>query len=103
LVVGDTLGGCTVPDIDCLSGILSARFPYRQQRISGAGGRETRRARERSTPETFFNPAQLRARALRLREMAEEFPGEDLERLLLEVADALDTRADALERQRIPS
>jgi hypothetical protein len=35
--------------------------------------------------------------------MAEEFPGEDLERLLLEVADALDTRADALERQRIPS
>lgn len=49
--------------------------------------------------EIFFNPAQLRARALHLREMAEEFPGEDMERHLLKVADALDTRAEALERQ----
>jgi hypothetical protein len=51
--------------------------------------------------EIFFNPAQLRARALHLREMAEEFHGEDMERHLLKVAEALDTRAEALERQRL--
>jgi hypothetical protein len=51
-------------------------------------------------PEThFMNLAQLRARALRLREMAEEFPGEDMERHLLKLAAAFDARADALERQ----
>jgi hypothetical protein len=51
-------------------------------------------------PETLFmNPSQLRARALRLREMAEEFPGEDMERHLLKLAAQFDARADALERQ----
>jgi hypothetical protein len=58
------------------------------------------RVRGRLMPETLFmNLAQLRARALRLREMAEEFPGEEMERHLLKLAAAFDARADALERQ----
>jgi hypothetical protein len=44
-----------------------------------------------------FSPAQLRARALRLSEMADEFPDHELELLLLELATELSARADALE------
>ena len=49
--------------------------------------------------ETSFNPTLLRARALHLREMAEEFSGEDMERHLLKLAGELETRADALEKR----
>jgi hypothetical protein len=42
-----------------------------------------------------FSPVQLRARVLRLLEMADEFP--DLEHLLLGLAVELSNRADALE------
>ena len=45
-----------------------------------------------------FTPAQLRARALRLLDMADEFPDDDeLEQLLLKLAVELSARADALE------
>jgi hypothetical protein len=45
------------------------------------------------------SPAQLRARALRLLEMADEFPDHGLELQLLELAAELSARADALDRK----
>jgi hypothetical protein len=45
------------------------------------------------------SPAQLRARALRLLEMADEFPDHELEHLLLGLAAEFSARADALQRK----
>ena len=44
-------------------------------------------------------PAQLRARALRLLDMADEFLDDELEHLLLGLAAEFSARADALERK----
>ena len=49
------------------------------------------------TPLQALSSAQLRARALRLLEMAEEFPDHDMEQLLLQMAGELSAEADALE------
>ena len=45
-----------------------------------------------------FTPAQLRARALRLLEMADEFPDHDMGQALPKLAAEFCARADALER-----
>jgi hypothetical protein len=47
-------------------------------------------------PEAFFDMAQLRARSLRLREMAEEFFGEDVERHPAQAGREVRRRADVL-------
>lgn len=46
------------------------------------------------------SPAQLRARALRLLEMADEFPDDDMGEVLLKLAIELNARADALGRKQ---
>jgi hypothetical protein len=46
-----------------------------------------------------LSPAQLRARAQRLLEMADEFPGHDMGQLLLKLAAEFSARANALERK----
>ena len=51
------------------------------------------------TPLQALSSAQLRARALRLLEMAEEFPDHDMEQLLLQMAGELSAQADALGRK----
>jgi hypothetical protein len=48
---------------------------------------------------TELSVTQLRARALRLLEMAVEFEGDPMGRLLREQAAQLDVQADALERK----
>jgi hypothetical protein len=45
------------------------------------------------------SPAQLRARARRLLEMADEFPDDDMGEVLLKLAAELNARADALGRK----
>jgi hypothetical protein len=53
------------------------------------------------TPTDLLSSAQLRARALRLLEMADEFPDDhSLGQLLREQAGELDAQADALEQKR---
>ena len=51
------------------------------------------------TPLQALSSAQLRARALRLLEMADEFPDRDMKQLLLQMAGELSAQADALGRK----
>jgi hypothetical protein len=83
---------------------LAATSPSRDmpQGLPEAGGRLTRarvtagRAGEQLHA---FSPAQLRARALRLLEMADEFPDHDMEEVLLKLAAEFGARASALGRK----
>jgi hypothetical protein len=54
---------------------------------------------EEPLPGLSREPAQLRARALRLLEMADEFPDDDMGQTLLKLAAEFSARATALERK----